>query len=555
MSKKLIGLIVGVVVLGVGTFIALRFFKGSDKHLILVPRNATFVMRFDVKSLADKIYANGDIKQTKLYKELEKKSTDADAESKVIAQILRDPSSLGINIFSDVYYYMYNTKSVNYNAFVLDIKDLEDFNRTVLKFPHAKDNLVKGKEFNYIKLNSRSIMAWNNTGLLMLNKEYSWFYDESPNESIEKVVKGFMTMSKESSIKSDKDFMAYIDNKDDISMYLSYEKFNRMLQVKNLGEDDETAKTLKMLNGVAVGVGLEFEDDAIVGKSKVLGDLKAYEKFNYMGKSGLSEKALSVICKDKLLAMIGLNFDVDKLISVIGNISGDEKGIRRGIEEMAGDMGLTSKQLISAIGSELSIALLGFETRTIQSQDYAMNFETGNYEFVPVTKLVAMPVMTMSMEVKNNPIFEKILSKMPSQLLADGSRKVPLHLFDSTYAYLVLKDKILFMSNDEKIAAKVQKEGSLGSITNSEVKDLAKDHPMSFYLDLDVKKYQALANAYGMSGGQVMTYFTNYMALFKDVTGYYKGYNSEMRINFNKGKGNSLYRLVKQMDELPVETW
>jgi len=144
---------------------------------------------------------------------------------------------------------------------------------------------------------------------------------------------------------------------------------------------------------------------------------------------------------------------------------------------------------------------------------------------------------------------------MPSQLLADGSRKVPLHLFDSTYAYLVLKDKILFMSNDEKIAAKVQKEGSLGSITNSEVKDLAKDHPMSFYLDLDVKKYQALANAYGMSGGQVMTYFTNYMALFKDVTGYYKGYNSEMRINFNKGKGNSLYRLVKQMDELPVETW
>ena len=137
MSKKLIGLIVGVVVLGVGTFIALRFFKGSDKHLILVPRNATFVMRFDVKSLADKIYANGDIKQTKLYKELEKKSTDADAESKVIAQILRDPSSLGINVFSDVYYYMYNTKSVNYNAFVLDIKDLEDFNRTVLKFPHA----------------------------------------------------------------------------------------------------------------------------------------------------------------------------------------------------------------------------------------------------------------------------------------------------------------------------------------------------------------------------------------------------------------------------------
>lgn len=555
MSKKLIWLIVGVAVLGIGTFFAVRFFKGSDKHLILVPRNATFVMRFDAKSIAEKIYANGDIKQTKLYKELEKKSADSDAESKVIAQILRDPSSLGINVFSDVYFYMYNNQSVNYNAFVLDIKDLDDFNRTVLKFPSAKDKMVKGKEFNYLKLNSRSIMAWNNTGLLILNKEYSWFYDESPNESIEKVVKGFMTMSKEASIKSDKDFMAYIDNKDDISMYLSYEKFNRMLQVKNFREDDETANALKMLNGVAIGIGLEFEDDAIVGKSKVLGDLKAYEKFNYMGRSGLSEKALSVICQDKLLALIGLNFDLDKLISVIGNVSGDEKEIRRGIEEMAGGIGLTSKQLISAIGSELSIALLGFETHTIQSQDFSMNYETGEYEFMPVTKTTSLPVMTMSIEVKNNPVFEKILSQIPSQVLADGSRKMPLYLFDSAYVYMVLKDKILFLSNDEKMAAKVQKEGSLGSISNNEVRDLAKDHPMSFYLDLDVKKYQTLASAYGLSGGQAMTYFTNYMSLFKDLTGYYKGYNSEMRINFNKGKGNSLYRLVKQIDELPVETW
>jgi hypothetical protein len=312
---------------------------------------------------------------------------------------------------------------------------------------------------------------------------------------------------------------------------------------------------MKMLKGVSIGLGLGFEDDAIVGRSKVLGDLKAYEKFNYLGRSGLTEKTLSVVCQDQLLAMVGLNFDIDKLISLIGNVSGDDTEMRRGIEEMAGEMGLTSKQLIKAIGSELSIALLGFETGTKQSYDYAMNYETGTYEFMPVTKTISIPVMTMSLEVNNKPIFEKIMAKSQAQILADGTRKMPLPMFDSSYLYMVLKDKVMFMTNNEKMAAKVQKEGRLGSISDNKVNDMAKDNPMSFYLDLDVKKYSILATAFGLSGEQAMTYFTDYMAMFKDMTGYYKGVESELRINFKKGNGNSLFRLVKQMDELPVETW
>ena len=44
-------------------------------------------------------------------------------------------------------------------------------------------------------------------------------------------------------------------------------------------------------------------------------------------------------------------------------------------------------------------------------------------------------------------------------------------------------------------------------------------------------------------------------AMFKDITYTGKGHEYEQRINLKKGTGNSLYRLVKQMDELPVETW
>jgi hypothetical protein len=276
MSKKLIWIIVGVVVLGTGAFIAFRFFKGSNKHLILVPANATFVIRFDVKSIAEKIYANGDIKQTKVYKQLEKKSSDSDAESKIIAQILKDPSSIGINMFSDVYYYMYNTKNVNYNAFVLDIKDLDDFNRTIAKFPHSKDKIVKGKEFNYLKMNSRSIMAWNNTGLLILNKEYSWFYDESPNEKIEKTVKGFMTMSKESSILSDKDFMSYNDNEDiDDGGGSSYLEVDETLQYDPNTNIDPSS------NATSISLMSEFGVSVRRNKNNLYDEMLPYIEHNY----------------------------------------------------------------------------------------------------------------------------------------------------------------------------------------------------------------------------------------------------------------------------------
>ena len=42
--------------------------------------------------------------------------------------------------------------------------------------------------------------------------------------------------------------------------------------------------------------------------------------------------------------------------------------------------------------------------------------------------------------------------------------------------------------------------------------------------------------------------FATYMQMFKDVTGSGNASNSEVSINLNEGKGNSLYRLLAQAD-------
>ncbi len=557
MNRKILWIVLGTVIVGTGAFIAYRFFGGSNKHLILVPANATFVVRFDVKSLVDKISENGEIKKTKIYKKMEKESINNsnDPTSKVIAQILRNPTSTGINVFSDAYYYMYNTKNVTYNALVLDIKDIEDFNKTVLKFPQAKTELKKGKEFNYIKLSNRSIVAWNTSGLLWLNKEYSWFYDESPNETIEKTIKGFMRMKKESSIMGDKDFMAYDENDEDIALYMSYDKVFRLTNLQ--GERDESIENVKkMMKGVKLGVSLSFEQDAIVSNMKIFGDTKEYDKMNYIGSSGLSEKTMNAICADKLLGLLSMNIDFDKLVAFAGELTGEERSFRREIEQTAGEFGLTSKQLIGAFGKEISLALLDFESRTYNSMDYGWNDVTLTYELMPVTKTDVVPVMTLAVSINDKKIISEILNRNQFVLLPDGRQKLNLPIYDSIALYVVMKDKLMFISNSDELSSKMQKDGQLGKIPNTEIAKNVKDNPVNLYLSLDAKKYTALTSSLaGNSGRQFLTYFESYMAMFKDITYTGKGHEYEQRINLKKGTGNSLYRLVKQMDELPVETW
>ncbi len=557
MNKKVLWIIIGSVVLLGGIF-AYRFFSGSNKHLIFVPVNATMVMRFNVKSLANKISEDGAIKNTKLYKTIEKEySKDNDGPgSAVIAQLLKDPSSTGINIFSDVYYYLYNHQNISYNAFVFDMKDLEDFNKTILKFNGAKDKLVKGKDYNYIKLSSRNILAWNSTGLLYLNKENSWFYDENPTQTIEKTVKGFMKMKKEATILNDKDFIKYDDNDDDMSLYISYDKFTRILNPS--GEIDMATKNVvEMMKGVKMGVGVSFEDDAIVSELKVFGDTKHYDKFNYMGRAGLSEATANALCKEQLLGLISLNLNVDKLLSFMGVFTNEERSIRRDIEEFAGEYGLTSKQLLEAFGQDLALALLDFETRTYTTMDYSWSdFSNEGYTLTPVTKTSVMPVMTFAVSVKNKKVVSQLLNHPKFKLMSDGRRYMNLPLYDSLPVYAVLNDKVLFLSNSNELSASMQKDGHLGKIKDQELVKSLKENPGNFYLDLDVKKYTKLTtNLAGNSGRQFLTYFENYMAIFKDISYSGNGYLYEQRINLKKGKGNSLYRLVKQMDELPMETW
>jgi hypothetical protein len=450
---------------------------------------------------------------------------------------------------------MYNTKNVTYNALVLDIKDIEDFNKTVLKFPQAKTELKKGKEFNYIKLSNRSIVAWNTSGLLWLNKEYSWFYDESPNETIEKTIKGFMRMKKESSIMGDKDFMAYDENDEDIALYMSYDKVFRLTNLQD--ERDESIENVKkMMKGVKLGVSLSFEQDAIVSNMKIFGDTKEYDKMNYISSSGLSEKTMNAICADKLLGLLSMNIDFEKLVAFMGELTGEERSFRREIEQTAGEFGLTSKQLIGAFGKEISLALLDFESRTYNSMDYGWNDVTLTYELMPVTKTDVVPVMTLAVSINDKKIISEILNRNQFVLLPDGRQKLNLPIYDSIALYVVMKDKLMFISNSDELSSKMQKDGQLGKIPNTEIAKNVKDNPVNLYLSLDAKKYTALTSSLaGNSGRQFLSYFESYMAMFKDITYTGKGHDYEQRINLKKGTGNSLYRLVKQMDELPVETW
>lgn len=558
MGKKLLWVALALLLVGAGTYSFMHFFKGSTKHLKLIPSDATVVVKIDFKSLAKKMDYDGKFKTTKLYKKIEKEAGKSkDTFSSLLGDLLKDPMATGLNVFSNTYIFQKKVDKQDYFGFVVDIRDMDNFNRTVLKFPGAKENIKKSGDFYFMKSSPISILAWSEKGLLFLTVENGWMYSLEENDGIEVVAKDIMIQDESSNITSNKEFMEFSNNGHDIAYFLNYGKLLSsygMMKEVSIAKGKELKDVTELLKGVYLSGGIDFEDDKIVFDGELTGDKKKLESLSYMREKGISEEALYALTNEKLLMMFSSNMDPDKIVNYLNLMLGEEKGILEGLDEIGSEVGLTGKQIIKAIGGELTVALVDFEVKKKMKMDYMINEATGQYEMKLVEGKVVFPILTVSLGIEDKAVIDKLMTKSPYPMTNDMSI-IPIPMIDSQYVYLVSKKDRLFLSTDKSLGLMMQSKGKLSKKPSDEINALAKENSSAMFIDLEMKKYKNLLEYFESVGGvKNVRYFKEYISMFKQIKMSSSGYKSNFTIQLNKGEGNSLFRIIKQFDVLPIES-
>ncbi len=575
MSKKAIWILVGLVLVGAGT-VAYFKFTGTTKHLAFIPKSSEYVLRIDAKSLANKLELKGEFKNTLLYKKELQNEIDGKGGSlmtRIFRRTIKDHGKVGIDVFSDFYYFETKVDDESYSVIVGALSNQDNFKETVQKMPGAKEAILNDKTFTYYG-KKNEILAWNSVGFLHIEKKYAYFdmwgYGDKKEVPMVDVARKLFTLKEADCIKSDKAFNEFADEDADLAVYVNYASlFGESFKEKNKYKDKEISTILNAVSEMKVGFFLNFESDKIVLNSNFYGDKSVFDKYYFMKEKGLSDEALSAVTDKNLLALYAFNIEPSKLQSLIdlANKISKEDGerysesyggdhMRKNFEENVNEglkpLGLNLKQMISALGGEMTVAAVGFKTYDKEDVDYQFDPLTNQYERVVIgVRKEQMPVFTGSVSFKDQNVLNKVYNALPLLDSASAERGFLMPYNSDFIIYAVPAKGKLFLSNDKVLADKMRSKGKLDGKIEGPAKDLAKDYAGSMYVDLNTEMYKDIIGQLAgnsNSDKKESDKFMTYMKMFKDIQMTSKGYNGEMVINLTESRGNALFRLVKQAD-------
>ncbi len=556
MKKWLIGgLLVALVGVSAGVYF---YFRGSEKHLQLIPKNAMIVGSIDYKSLMDKADA-GKLKDLEWFKAYQKTKDDAfkSEKDKNIKEVFDNPLSCGINIMSDLFYYAAPFEESTIGALVFDINSDSKFEATVKKLaPESK--IESGKGYKAIYQGRSAALGWNSTGgIFVFIKNRNYDYD-TPDSTAQHFLAASFARTKEESILSNKYFQEYNKGKKDLSLFMNFGELANFST--KMSDDPMTAMLTGSLSGqlkdMYSWMNLDFQDNRILLTTQTRSDNPDFEKLAILKKDGISDVHAKCITSKDVYAMVAIAVDPAKLFEYYEKVP----TIKDGIGTAATLIGMNSDELKKLFGGEFSIALVDFKAQEAppvsEATATASSEEAKDSEYESLDEYYEprrdplddfpIPVFTCNFTSNNKEglktLIEKYMPKGEAPYYSfPVSSKMTLYMVENKNGFTIM--------NDVTLADAIAKNGTLAELP-ANVKGLVNGKASAFYMDMNVDHYPlalrtSMSNTMGEANYKA---FNDYMKLFKDVTGSGSQTSSELALNLNEGKGNSLYRILAQID-------
>lgn len=583
MSKKLIYFISGLVLLGgIGVW---YFIYGKDRsqHLLYIPKEVTFAVHFDLKSLHDKSNFEK-VKKMKFFSQMMEKRFDRSGKNEFVDILTKNPQSTGVDLLSQpvVFYSTRNDKV--FGGLALKLSSSGDFNRFIKKYETSSEP-KKSKEYTSLFLEDDNlVVAWNDDAALFLTAPTLKYRSNSKAE-LEKVLDIYMTQEEDESLYKNGEYKTFRKSGYDIGAFMSIDKisdfalsvFNRnaFMSEEELQSKNTINEFSKKYKNLYTGLGLLFDDNNITLKTVYYGEGKDKLKNDlFFNAKGLNQDIIQMISNKEVYGTFFGSINIDKLIRYYSLILPESE---KKLSEAASMLDMSVNDIKSIFGGDFAFSWIDLKNepkiRTYETLD-----DNENFIMRTDTYYTYIPSFSLAVQIKNQQNFNKLIeginhpkidTEVESGMEGDMSRSPkPPHRdiivkdgehysmdFGGQNIYIVKNGNYYTLTNNQELANGIKNKKFVNGGFKVVNKEFFSQYPIGMKLNLSPDNFpkdlhqMAVKNMGDISKKKAENLLNN----FKDISMYVANTDQlegNIVINLKEGKGNSLYRILEIIDEI-----
>lgn len=400
------------------------------KSGIAVPKDASLAVHINTSSLTSKVTWQ-EIQQNEWFRKLYADETDSMSK-----KLLDNPANSGIDIQSDLAFFVKKEGQGGYMAFEGGVQDAAAFEAFATKM-NKGGKVVKNGDVNVLATSLKSLVAWTDNRFVYimdvpmpsvsgrlnssndgLNEPFTFKTD-----SLQKFAVQLFDLPAKNNLMSDDRFASLLKETGDIHYWVNAEQY-----YNSLGGLLSLLKLNVLFEGNAYGATLNFDNGKITLKSKAYynKELSALMKKYAGGK--VSADMINRIPSKNVVAVFALKYppqglvDMMKLIGVDGFVNSFFSGV-----------GYSTAEFVKANKGDLLISVTDFE---IKSQDLTINDPDGNPHTIQQDGMPNANVL-FATSVNDKPAFDKlfgILQTKVQELSPAMANKVHFQLNNDWFA-------------------------------------------------------------------------------------------------------------------------
>jgi|GEM_PF-2313354 len=486
---------------------------GSKRLLSYVPKTSELVLSFNLKSLSKKT----DSEQVKNLKMIQSLFSQTDGEMlPILKKVVQDPSNSGIKFTDNPHFFLSKTNSTG--GLLLGLKKAASFS-SLIEAEIGSHPIQTTGTIHYALSSDGPLILWNEeTALIYMAKDTSGILANG-QEILAKTLPSIeeLTLYKDAHIKGA-----------DIFLYLQ-SSFMEKTPTEYFGLNFK-----KQAGAIAYGLSLKFEEGQIAFESRTAFEKKEDAKLTRMYSNNAGEHFLAFTTPKTPLMSVQLQLNTAKLYALLM----DNPTTKSGLEEIAADFGVKTKELKDLFSGNIALSMSGLETRIVKK----------NFFGIESNEEVNTPEAALFVEVKNQELFQKILDKS-EQHPEDGKYTFAIPFVSDFYMVHIPEGLSIMM--DPELAKNFATEKTLSNSEFGAIGAFLKKHPNGAYVNLDLQGYPVkLKELLSRDMGKRYTLLETALKPFSDVFGYQVKERGYLNIKLINKEENSLRQVLSVMDVL-----
>ena len=226
---------IGIILLGICALF-LSSCSNSPENLKVIPEETNIVSVIDIYSIIKKGKLD-EISELKFFKTFKKEIRNENKKvSKIIDNVIKDPTITGIDLSTDVFaYYLNEANDENFISFSAEIKNQEKFAEFIedaLDDIEVEFDIEKEKNFSYTRIGNEAVIGWDEKKAVLLIAEN---YKSRGNLDLE--IETLFELKEENQITAKEEFNKFYSSKKDISVWLSTNLFEGNYDFKKIEKE------------------------------------------------------------------------------------------------------------------------------------------------------------------------------------------------------------------------------------------------------------------------------------------------------------------------------